>query len=102
MLSIRYSHFLVSFVPLLRTVNVIEAEGAFMMLKEEKSKKKRNNNTIDGLVLHSKRSIFQSTLLDNGIAIINVFLRGHKFPSLIVDAVLLRNILLCTRLNKNR
>ena len=58
MLSIRYSHFLASFVPLLRTVNVIEAEGAFMMLKEEKSKKKRNNNTIDGLVLHSKPSLF--------------------------------------------
>ena len=73
-----------------------------MMLKEEKSKKKRNNNTIDGLVLHSKRSIFQSTLLDNGIAIINVFLSGHQFPSLIVDAVLLRYILLYTRLNKNR
>ena len=73
-----------------------------MMLKEEKSKKKRNNNTIDGLVLHSKRSIFQSTLLDNGIAIINVFLSGHQFPSLIVDAVLLRYILLYTRLTKNR
>ena len=64
-----------------------------MMLKEEKSKK-RNNNTIDGLVLHSKRSIFQSTLLDNGIAIIIVFLSGHQFPSLIVDAVLLRYIVI--------
>ena len=34
-------------MPLLRTVNVIEAEGAFMMLKEEKSKMEPSYSTFN-------------------------------------------------------